>query len=95
MRMQLRMLQIRNEIEMLEDPGIRKTYEDVHFKAKLINSAADKSDQKPNAHIVTMVDSINKQMTYFETIKNMIGADEIVKCAPSLMVRTNNVYILI
>lgn len=92
MRMQLRILQIRNEIEMLEDPGIRKTYEDVHFKAKSIDNAADKSDQKPGVHVVTMVDSINKQMEYFETIKNMIGADEIVKCTSSLMVRSDNVH---
>lgn len=87
MRMQLRMLEIRHKIEMLENPGLRKTYEDVYFKAESNNGAADKSDQKPNVHIVTMVDTIDKQMEYLETIKQNIGAEEVVKCAPSLMVR--------
>lgn len=86
MRMQLRMLEIRNEIEMLENPVIRKTYEDVHIKVKSNSNAADKSDQKPNVYVVTMADTINKQMEYFESIQKMIGADEVVKCAPSLLV---------
>lgn len=87
MRMQLRMLEIRNEIEMLENPVIRKTYEDVHFKVKSNNNAADKCDQKSNVHIVTMVDTIKKQLEYFDTIGKIVGDDEIVKFAPSLKVR--------
>lgn len=88
MRMQLRMLEIRNEIEMLENPVIRRTFEDVHFKVKSNN----KFDQKSNIHVVTMVDTINKQMAYFDTVKRMIDTDgmgsEIVKFTPSLMVCT-------
>lgn len=86
MRMQLRMLEIRNEIEMLENPIIRKTYENVHFKVKSNNNATDKCDQKANVYVVTKADTIDKQMDYFDTVKQLIGADEIVKCAPSLMV---------
>lgn len=86
LRMQLRMLEIRNEVEMLEIPGIRKTYEEVHFKAKSIN---DEADQKPNIYVVTMTDTINKQMEYFDAVKSVIGADEIIQCAPSLTVRPN------
>lgn len=83
MRMQLRMLEIRNEIELLENVAIRKTYEDVYFKGKSDPSTlADKS----NVYIVTMVDAISKQMQYFDTVKSLIGGDAIVKCAPSLMV---------
>lgn len=88
MRMQLRMLEIRNEIEMLENPVIRKTYEDVHFKVKSNNSTmTGEGDHKSNIFIVTMMDTIGKQMEYFDAVKKMINADEIVNFAPSLMVR--------
>lgn len=86
MRMQLRMLEIRNEIEMLENPVIRKTYEEVHFKAKSSNDATSKYDRKSNVYVVTKPDTIDKQMEYFESVKKLIGADEVVKCSPSLMV---------
>lgn len=85
MRMQLRKIEIRNEIEMLENPVIRKTYEDVHFKAKSNNNVS-KYDQKANVFIVTMEDTIIKQMEYFESVKRAIGDDEIVKFVPSLKV---------
>lgn len=89
MRMQLRMLEVRNEIEMLENPVIRRTYEEVHFKAKSPNDkATDKcGNQKSNVHIVTMMDTIGKQIEYIETVGKIVGDDEIVKFAPSLMVR--------
>lgn len=85
MRMQLRMIEIRNEIEMLENPVIRKTYEDVHFKAKSNNNDS-KYDQKANVYIVTTENTIAKQMEYFNLIKRTIGGDEVVKCVPSLKV---------
>lgn len=88
MRMQLRMLEIRNEIEMLENPVIRRTYEDVHFKVKSNNMATGKSDQKSNIHIVTTLDTMDKQLAYFDTVGKSIDADEIVKFVPSLMVRS-------
>lgn len=85
MRLQLRMIEIRNEIEMLENPIFRRTYEDVHFKAKS-NSNKAKYDQKANVHIITKEDTFNRQMEYLEAAKNIIGANEVVKFVPSLKV---------
>lgn len=83
--MQLRMMEIRNEIEMLENPVFRRTYEDVHFKAKANNNNV-KYDQKSNVYIVTKEDSFNKQMEYFESARKLVGDNEIVKFIPSLKV---------
>lgn len=87
MRMQLRMLEIRNELGMLENATMRKTYEDVYFKAKSNGAVTTgNGQQKSNVHIVTMADTITKQMEYFETVKKLIAAHDLVKCSPSLMV---------
>lgn len=83
--MQLRMMEVRNEIEMLENPVFRRTYEDVHFKTKSNNNNV-KYDQTSNVYIVTKEDSFTKQLEYFESARNVIGADEIVKLVPSLKV---------
>lgn len=83
--MQLRMIEIRNEMEMLESPLLRKIYEEVHFKVKSNNSNT-KNDQKSNVYIVTKEDTIAKQMEYFDAAKKAIGADEVVKFVPSLKV---------
>lgn len=94
MRLQLRMIEIRNEIEMLENPVFRRTYEDVHFKAKS-NSNKVKYDQKANVHIVTKRETLNRQMEYLEAARKIIGSDEVVKFVPSLKVENDTIeYIL-
>lgn len=95
-RMQLRMIEIRNEIEMLENPIFRRTYEDIHFKSKSNNNHV-KYDQKANFYIVTKEDTFARQMEYLEAARTLVGANEIVKFVPSLKVRTkhesSNIYI--
>lgn len=86
MRMQLRMIEIRNQIEMLENPVIRKTYESINFKVKQVNNNDRICDETPNVYIVTKEDTITKQMEYFDAAKKMIGADVVVKFVPTLMV---------
>lgn len=85
MRMQLRMMEIHNKIDMLENPVIRQTYEDVHFKVKSNNNNV-KYDQKANLYVVTKEDTFAKQMEYFEAARRMVGADEVIKFVPSLKV---------
>lgn len=87
MRLQLRIIEIRNEIEMLENPVFRRTYEEINFKVKSNNNKM-KYDQKVNVHVVTKEDTFTGQMKYLEAAKKLIGADEIVKFAPSLKVTT-------
>lgn len=86
MRLQLRMIEIRNEIEMLENPVFRRTYEDVHFKAKSNNNTI-KYDQKANVYIVTKKDTVTRQMEYLEAARKLIGVDELVEFVPSLKVK--------
>lgn len=95
MRMQLRMVEIRNEVEMLENPMFRKAYEDLHFKEKSKNNN-DKCNQNINTLIVTKKDNMKKMMEYFEAIEKLIGGDTAVDYFPSLKVClvTKIVYIL-
>lgn len=88
-RMQLRMIEIRNEIEMLENPIFRRTYEDIHFKSKSNNNHV-KYDQKANFYIVTKKDTFARQMEYLEAARTLVGANEIVEFIPSLKVRTKH-----
>lgn len=83
MHMQLRMMEIRNKIEMLENPVMRKTYEDVHFNT---NNNVKSNDHKLNVFVVTKDDTIAKTVEYLNAAKIAIGADEIVKLMPSLKV---------
>lgn len=83
--MQLRLVEIRNEVEMLENPTFRRTYENLHFKEKSKNNKI-RSDQKANNFIVTMEDTINKQMEFVAAVAKLIGGDEVVKFNPSLKV---------
>lgn len=85
MRMQLRLVEIRNEVEMLVNPMFRRTYEDLHFKAESKNNNT-KYDETANVFIVTKEDTINKQMEYLDAAKKLLGSDEIVKFSPSLKV---------
>lgn len=84
--MQFRMMEIRNEIEMLENPVFRRTYEDVHFKAKSNNNYV-KYDQKSNVYIVTNENPLTMQIDYLKSARRLVGADEIVKIIPSLKVQ--------
>lgn len=85
MHMQLRMVEIRNEVEMLENPMFRKAYEDLHFKEKSKNNN-DKCNQNINTLIVTKKDNMKKMMEYFEAIEKLIGGDTAVDYFPSLKV---------
>lgn len=85
MRMQLRMIEIRNEIEMVENPVFRRTYEEIHFKVKSNNNNI-KNDEKANVYIVTNKDTFAKHMEYFEAAKRLVGANEVVHFVPSLKV---------
>lgn len=88
MRMHLRLVEIRNEIEMLENPVLRKIYEDINFNAKVIKNTKNASvDQKPSVYIVTKKATLQKQMEYLEVAKTLIGSDEVVNMLPSLKVR--------
>lgn len=84
MRIQLRLVQIRNEIEILESPILRETYENVHFPTK--NIAKD-SSKNPRVFVVTKEDTIAKQIEYLESAKSVVAADGTVNLLPSLKVR--------
>lgn len=84
--MKLRMIEIRNEIEVLENPVLRRTYEGIHFKVKSNNNNT-KFDEKPNVYIVNKPAAFEKQMEYFDAARKLIDADQTVQCVPSLQVK--------
>lgn len=89
MRTKLRLIEIRNEIEMLQNPLLRKAYEEVHFESVDNNNAAN---QKPSIFIVTKKDSIAKQIEYLEAAKGLIPNNEMVNMLPSLKVKSIETY---
>ncbi|XP_031623409.1 protein nessun dorma isoform X2 [Contarinia nasturtii] len=79
LRMQLRMIQIRNEIEVLENPVLRRTYENINFKVKPNNN----NDQKAKVYSVTN-GTLDRQLEYFESIRKLVDGRESVTFLPSL-----------
>lgn len=74
MRTQLRLVQIRNEIEVLENPVLRKTYEELHVCPK--NTAKNlSSNEPPNTFVVMKKDKISKQIDYINMAKTHVDAD--------------------
>lgn len=83
MRFHLRLAVIRNEIEMLENPDMRKIYEEINFPKE--NGGA--ADKKPlGSYIVVKDDTIPNQINYLDAAKAFVGNEEIVKIISSLKV---------
>lgn len=85
MRIQLRLVQIRNEIEILENPMFRRTYEEIYFTPKNSMKGPLKS-LNPSNFIVTKKDTISGQIEYLDAAKAIIGTDQMVNLLPSLKV---------
>lgn len=84
------MLQIRNEIEMLQNPMLRKAYEEVNFTADTVNSGNGmKTLGTPNVFIVTRKSTIKQQIEFMEVAKMHITNDETINFLPTLKVETN------
>lgn len=93
MKLHLRLATIRNEIELLENPQMRKIYEEMKYSRKLNNAdknwkrCADniKSDCKPiRTYIVSLPGSLNNQLKYLDMVKAMIPVDKSVQIVSSL-----------
>lgn len=85
MRLHLRLAMIRNEIELLENPIMRRTYEEIHFQPKAIANGLDVHNQKRNVNfIVTKEDTIGHQMEYLTAAKAFIDEEKLVKITPTL-----------
>lgn len=84
MRFHLRLAVIRSEIEMLENPDMRKIYEEINFPKE--NQCL--ADKKPSAsYIVVNDDTIPNQISYLDAAKQFVGNEEVVKIISSLKVR--------
>lgn len=83
MRLHLRLAVIRNEIELLENPAMRKIYEEINFQPKITGN-----DRNPSSVlIVTKTDTIDHQMEYLAAIRKRIAENKVVKISPTLKVR--------
>lgn len=83
----LRMVQIRNEIEMLQNPMLRKAYETIHFKADTAGAENGKKiSSKPSVFVITKKCSINEQIEFMEEAKKHVSSHEPVNLLPSLQV---------
>lgn len=82
MRLHLRLAVIRNEIELLENPEMRRVYEEINFNTKPSND----NGSEAKSYIVTSRGTIDKQIEYFNAAKSFIGDDKIVHVVPSLKV---------
>lgn len=81
------MVQIRNEIEMLQNPMLRKAYEEVNFNADTAHGANGKKTMStPSVFIVTKKATIKQQIELMEEAKKCITDDEAVILLPSLQV---------
>lgn len=86
MRLHLRLVIIRNEIELLENSEMRKIYEEINFHPMGNTNEIGAHGQQTNVFIVTKVDTIGRQMEYLTAAKTYINADEVVKIIPTLKV---------
>lgn len=89
MKLHLRLAVIRNEIELLENPVMRKIYEEINFPPKAIANELDARDQKVNVFIVTKEDTIGHQMEYLAAAKGFIDEEKVVKIVPTLKVKVD------
>lgn len=108
MRLHLRLAMIKSELEMLENPELRKIYNDTKFddekclKRHIGHEGNEKQlkeeyiTAKHIAYIVTLPIGIEKQIQFLSAIKKFIGEDSLVQMCPSLQVRNyaSNVLIL-
>lgn len=88
MRLHLRLAVIRNEIELLENPEMRKIYEEINFQPKAVTNG----DGYANVFIVTKEDTIAHQIEYLTAAKAAIDNDKVVKIVPTLKVSANESY---
>lgn len=87
MRLHLRLAIIRSEIEMLENPEMRKIYEEIKFDdEKCVKRGLDQkcSERGLIAYVVTEPYTFNKQMKYLSTVGKFVGEDKLVQMCPSL-----------
>lgn len=84
MKLHLRLAVIRNEIELLENPEMRKIYEEINFKEKTFQIID--TNVKPISYIVTRDDSLDKQIEYLKAVRSYTQSDKVVKIVPSLKV---------
>lgn len=91
MRFHLRLAVIRNEIEMLENPVMRKIYEEINFPKE--NGCL--SDKKPSSsYIVVKDNTIPNQINYLDAAKAFVGNEDVVKIISSLKVRLRHMHFL-
>ncbi|XP_058061847.1 protein nessun dorma [Anopheles bellator] len=76
LKLNLRLNNIRNEIEILQNPVMRAVYEKVRFSCG--------TGQSPKAYVVTQVGTIDQQLAYLEQTKAMIDPKVEVKMCDSL-----------
>lgn len=81
MRLHLRMAVIKNEIELLENPEMRKMYEEIHFSTKVDGQSSGSTN-----YVVSRDGTIAQHMNYLEAAKVFIAQDKSVKIIPALQV---------
>lgn len=84
MRLHLRLAVIRNEIELLENPEMRKIYEEINFKEK--GTEKPNANHKPMNYIVTRDDTLDNQIEYLKAVKSYTQTNKLVKIIPTLKV---------
>ncbi|XP_055921308.1 protein nessun dorma [Eupeodes corollae] len=87
MRLHLRLTIIRSEIEMLENPEMRKIYEEIKFDDdKSLKRALDEKldKRKPIAYIVTDPFTFEKQMQFMLLAGKFVGEQKLIQMCPSL-----------
>lgn len=83
MRLQLRLVQIHNDIDLLINPVLRRTYEKLHITPK---SDIDQVTGQSKVFIVTKPDTIGNHYQYLETANRSLPINQIVELSPSLKV---------
>lgn len=72
---------------MLQNPSLRKAYEEVNFKTdSASNGSGKKTSDKPSVFIVTNKSPISGQIEYMEAAKLHVQSNEAVTLLPSLKV---------
>lgn len=87
MGLHLRLAQIKNEFEMLENPDMRTIYKEIKFPQIKTNSF-DNVDC--NVFIVTKVGTLDEQSAFIEMAKTIIGEKKLVKLCTTLQVKSHH-----
>ncbi|XP_055858410.1 protein nessun dorma [Episyrphus balteatus] len=87
MRLHLRLAIIKSEIEMLENPEMRKIYEEIKFDDdKCLKRALDEklNDRQQIAYIVTEPFTFKQQMQFLTLVGKFVDEEKLVQMCPSL-----------